>query len=95
MFGEPIEFWVALFTGVLIVIERNKARPFVGRVFLGAISAGIGYSQTPDVAMWTGRSETLVIMVLTVFGYMALDIAGAVLADRDFIKSIIREWLGK
>ncbi|EAU45061.1 hypothetical protein [Salipiger bermudensis] len=93
--GKPLEFWVALAAGALIVIERNRARPFVGRVFIAAISAGIGYSQTPEVALWTGRSETLVVMVLTAFGYMLLDIVAAVLADREFVKSIIRERLGK
>ncbi len=95
MLGKPLEFWVALLTGVGIVIERNKGRPFVGRVFIGAISAGIGYSQTPEVAEWTGRSETLVAMVLGGFGYMLLDIVAAVLADREFVKSIIRERLGR
>ena len=92
---KPLEFWVALATGVLIVMLRNHERNFITRSMLGGISAGIGFSLTPDIAAMTGRSETLVVIVLSVFGYMAIDVATGLIQDRDFLKEIIRKRLEK
>lgn len=92
---KPIEFWVALITGALIVMVRNHERTFLTRTLLAGISAGIGFSLTPDIASMTGRSETIVVMVLTAFGYMLMDVAAGLIQDREFLKDIISKRLGK
>lgn len=92
--SKPIEFWIALVVGVLIVIERHREKSAVARAVIAAISGGIGYSMAPEFAAWTGRSETLAVMVLTAFGYLLLDLGAALIADRSLIKDVIRRRLG-
>lgn len=91
---KPFEYWIALLTGVLIVIERNREKRMRARVMIAAISGGVGYVLTPEVAAWLGRSETIVIMILTALGYLLMDTAISVIADREFIREIIRSRLG-
>lgn len=91
---KPVEYWVALATGALIVYERQRCKPMVSRVLIAAISAGIGYALAPDVAEFTGRSEIIAIMLLTAFGYLIVDVATALIADREFLKDLIRARLG-
>ena len=92
--GKPYEFWIALVAGVLLVIERHKEKTMFARVLIASISGGIGYSMAPEAALWTGRSETLAVMLLTAFGYLAMDILTGIIADREFVKQIILQKLG-
>lgn len=92
---KPIEFWIALLTGALIVVERHKEAPLLRRIIIAAISSGIGYSLAPEAAELTGRSEVLAVMILTAFGFLAMDVATSLIADREFLKEMIRERFGK
>ncbi len=93
--NKPIEFWVAIATGILVVLHRNADKSRAVRTILAAISGGMAFSFAPEVAVWTGRSENLAAGVLSAFGYMAFDIAAAVLSDREFLKSVILRVIGK
>lgn len=95
MFHRPIEFWIAIATGMAIVYARHAEKPLLERMLMVGISGGIGYSLTPDLAAHLGRSEVLVAMVLTSFGYFAIDMAFRVFNDREFIVDLIRARLGK
>lgn len=92
--NKPIEFWVALGVGALIVLERHKDKPVISRMMITAISAGIGYALAPEAAEMTGRSEVLAVMILSAFGYMIIDITTSLIADREFLKDIIKARLG-
>lgn len=93
---KPLEYWVALGVGVLIVIERNhKARK--GRIpqaIIAAISAGMGVALSERLSDWSGRSEELIVMVVTAFGYPVIDLITAFLADRGLWREVIKERLG-
>jgi len=93
---KPVEYWVALGVVLLIVIERGmKAR--TGRVqqaLMASISAGMGVALSPSLAAWSGRSETLVVMAVTAFGYPAIDTLAALVADREAMREIIVRRLG-
>lgn len=93
---KPVEYWIAFAVGLLIVLERGcKARR--GRVqqaVMAAISAGMGVSLSPTLAAWSGRSEVLVVMGVTAFGYPAVDIVTALLSDRDLWRQMIVQRLG-
>ena len=91
---RPPEYWVALVTGALIVIERQKEKPWYSRIMLAGISAGIGSTVAPDLAEWTGRSETIALMLSTAFGYLVLDVVLSLIADREFLKDLIRARIG-
>ena len=90
MLNKPIEFWIALAAAALFVYERSNDKPVFSRLILVAISAGLGYSLAPDMAAWTGRSETLAAVILTTLGYLTLDFASALFADREFLKELIK-----
>ena len=92
---KPLEFWVALAVGVLVVFHRNAEKSRTVRVTLAAISGGMAYSLAPEIADWTGRSETLAAMVVGAFGYLFLDFGAALLSDREFLKEVIMKRLGK
>ena len=94
MNGKPLEFWIALCASTLVVLERNREKPLISRTTIAAISAGLGYSLAPDAAAWSGRSEVFSVMVLTAFGYIALDVVFSVAADRKMWADIIRKRLG-
>lgn len=83
-----------MIAGALIVIERNRERSFVSRILIAAISSGIGYSLAPEAAALTGRSEVIAVMILTAFGYLTLDLFAGIIADREFIKQVIRDRIG-
>lgn len=91
---KPLEYWVALATGAAIVIERHKGKPWLSRILLAGISAGIGSTVAPELAQWTGRSETIALMLSTAFGYLVLDVALSLVADREFLKDLIRARIG-
>jgi len=93
--NKPPEFWIAMAVGVLVVLHRNAEKSRIVRVTLAAISGGMAYSLAPEVAEWTGRSETLAAMVIGAFGYLFLDFGAALLSDRDLLKEIILKRLGK
>lgn len=94
MLNRPIEFWVALMAGALLVYVRHKDQRFVHRLIITVISSGIGFSLHEDVAAWSGRSETLVVMILTAFGYTVFNALGALFADKDFIRELLLRKFG-
>lgn len=91
---KPVEYWIALAVGVLIVIERHREKSLLSRTVIAAISGGFGYSLAPDVAAWANRSETLAVMILTAFGYAIIDLTFALIADRALLRDIIRRRMG-
>lgn len=94
MGSKPLEYWIALVVGMMIVVQQHREKPWLARVFIAAISGGIGYSAAPELAAWAGRSETLAVMFLTAFGYALIDVATSIVADRATIREIIVKRLG-
>ena len=92
-FGKPIEYCVALVTGMLIVVDRHRNKGALSRALVAAISGGIGHSLSADFAAWTGRSETLAVMILTAVGYLLMDTLMALVSDREWIKEILKSKL--
>lgn len=92
---RPIEYWIALATGVLIVLERSRGRPLISRTLVAAISGGVGYVSAPELADWTGRSETLAVMISTALGYLLIDTAASLLADRERVWSVVKAIIGR
>lgn len=95
MIDRPVEFFIALFTGMAVVFERHKNKPLLSRTLISSISGGIGYSFAKDFAEMTGRSETLCVMLLTAVGYLLIDSAMSLISDREFLKQIVLSRIGK
>lgn len=92
--SKPVEYWIALIVGILIVLERHREKSLLSRTVIAAISGGFGYSLAPDLAAWAGRSETLAVMILTAFGYAVIDLGFALIADRVLLIEVIRRRMG-
>ena len=92
--SKPFEYWIALIAAMLFVVMQHKEKPWYSRTAIAAVSGGVGFSQAPELASYLGRSELLTVMILTAFGYLLLDAIGALIADRDWLKTVIKTRLG-
>ena len=86
---------VAVSTGSLYVWRNASDHPLAARSAQVAISAGVGVSNFESVALKTGAPEELVAIILTVLGYVALDIITKIGRDPDFWKGIIQKRMEK
>lgn len=92
--NKPFEYYVAVISAAVFVALQHKDKPWWSRVAIAAVSGGIGYALAGEFAAWTGRSEVLGAFLLTAFGYVALDLAASLLADRKLVREIILKRLG-
>lgn len=94
MFEKPIEYWFALAAGVGFVFMKNRTPSGIYGAAIAGISGLLSFSLAGDVSAWVGWPETIVLVLITAFGYLVLDTAVAVFEDRELVKSIIRKRLG-
>ena len=92
--NKTTEFWFALVAGIVFVLMHHREKPLIARVGIAGVSGAMGFALAGEASVWTGRSETLAAMVITAFGYLALDLGAAIFADRETIKAIIMRRLG-
>ncbi|WP_294932337.1 hypothetical protein [uncultured Paracoccus sp.] len=88
------EVWIALFAGTLYVYRKS---PHPSRLTRGAeagISGMIGYSVGPDAAAWAGVNEAFAVITLSSLGYLLLDVATSIVADRAVLRDILIRRLG-
>lgn len=90
MLDRSVEFWVALCAAALYVFMNSKEKAIHYRIVMVASSAGFGFSLAKDASNWLGIGETLAGVIITVFGYLIVDLVTALISDRQFIKDVIR-----
>lgn len=93
---KPIEYWAALVGMVIYVATRDaEQEPLSRRLLKTAASALLTIGLSPDVSARLGVSEIVAAVGVMAFGMLALDVATALIRDRDFIKDLIqRRWGG-
>lgn len=94
MMNKPVEWYIALAAAMGYVWLQHKEKPWYARVAIASVSGGIGYSLAPEFAEVTGRSEFLGVLLVTAFGYVVLDVIGAILMDRKLLKDVLKSRLG-
>jgi hypothetical protein len=95
MFQKPLEYWFVLVGMALWVATRDAERePLLKRASKTAISAALAVGISPSLAVYLNGSEVWATIAVMAFGLLVLDTASALLADRDFIKDLIRRKLG-
>lgn len=92
---RPLEFYIAIIAAALFVYESNKDKPFLSRFLVTISSAGFGFSLAPEVADYVGGPLTLTGLLITALGFLTLEIASALISDRQFVKDLIVKRLGK
>lgn len=92
---KPIEYWAVLAGMVIYVATRDaEAEALTRRLLKTAASALLTIGLSPEVAARVGVSEVLAAVGLMAFGMLALDVATALIKDRDFIRELIRSRIG-
>jgi len=95
MLGKTWEFWAVVLGMAFYVATRDaETEALPKRVVKTAASALLAYGLAPEIAPWTGGNEIVAAVVVMAFGLLVLDVATALLMDRDFIKEVIRNRLG-
>lgn len=95
MFQKPIEYWAVLIGMVLYAATRDAERePIIKRIAKVGSSAALALGLSPSLAPWLRDSETFATVVVMAFGMLALDVVTAIIADREFIKDLIRRRIG-
>ena len=92
---RPIEHYVALAGAMLFVVIQHKEKPALARVGIAGASGGMGFSVAPELASnvsFLGPTSAMILVVA--FIYTVLDAVGAIIADRDTVKSIVKARFG-
>lgn len=92
--NKPFEYWVALMSGALFVFLSHKDKMWPMRLGITMVSAGLGFSQSAELAEWSGRSETFTGMAIVALSWMVLDFSASVFADRDAMKKAFWSRIG-
>lgn len=96
MFGKGLEFWAVLVGMSLYVATRDAEKEALKtRLAKTAASAFLAYGMSDDFAGYVGNNETFAAVIIMGFGLFALDLGTALLLDREFIKELIRNKIGK
>lgn len=91
-FGKSVEYWATLAAMVLYVVVRDAEKdPLSVRLVKTLASALLTYGLSPSVAPLLNGSELFAVVVVMALGLITLDVLAALISDREFIKSIIRE----
>ena len=92
---KPIEYWAVLAGMVIYVATRDaEAEALTRRLLKTAASALLTIGLSPEVAARLGVSEVLAAVGLMAFGMLGLDVATALIRDRDFIRELIKSRIG-
>ena len=95
IFGKSWEYWAALFGMVLYAASRDAEREALVRRLVKYASSGLlAFGLTPSAAPFLWDSEVAAAVIIMGFGAIALDMATALLRDREFIKDLLRARLG-
>ncbi len=88
------EVWIALIAGTLYVYRKSQHPSRLSRVIEAGISGMMAYPFGPDAAAWAGISEALAVILLSSCGYLLLDVATSIVADRAVLRDILVKRLG-
>lgn len=93
--NKPLEYWAALIGMMLWVAAKDAEREALWRRLLKIVaSALLTIGMTPTVAPYLRGSDTAAAVALMAFGLSVLDLMTAIMADRAFIKELIRAKVG-
>lgn len=90
MSEHTFKFWLAFAASCYHVYRMSHDRPMPTRLAIVAISAALGYSLYSDLSIWTGLTELLVLVLVTVVSYYVLEALSIVVADRSFLQKLIK-----
>ncbi|KQI66972.1 hypothetical protein AN189_18125 [Loktanella sp. 3ANDIMAR09] len=95
MLNKPVEFWLIV-AGMLIYVATRAAEndPIMMRAAKAATAGLLGVGGSHEVAPFVRGSEVIAAVLIMAFAQLVLDVATAIMSDREFIKSLVRKRLG-
>lgn len=95
MLNKPLEYWAVLIGMVLYAATRDAEREALWKRAVKTVaSAFLTYGVSPGLAAYFDISEIVCAIAVMAFGLLALDTGTALIADRAFIKELIRRKIG-
>lgn len=88
------EVWAGIAAGCIYVYSKSPLAHVSSRLAEASVSALLAYSAGPWCAAWAGVSEPVAVILLSSVGYLALDVARSIVADRKILAEIITRRLG-
>lgn len=93
--NKPLEYWAVLLGMVLYAATRDaEKQPLVKRIVKTLASALLTLGLTPSFAPFVQQSEMVAAVIIMAFGMIILDVATAIVSDREFIKELVRNRIG-
>lgn len=95
MLHKPLEYWAVLIGMVLYAASRDAEKEALWRrVVKTCASAFLAVGLSTDLAPYLRGSESAATIVVMALGLIALDVATALIGDRQFVKDLIKARLG-
>lgn len=93
---KPLEFWAALIGMIVYVAIRDaEQEPFWKRGAKTFASALLTLGLAPTTAVYLRNSEVLAAVLLMAFGMLVLDTLTSIGSNTEFIKDVIKLWIGR
>lgn len=95
MLNKPLEYWAVLIGMVLYAASRDAEKEALWRRVVKTVaSAFLAVGLSPALSEYLRGSETAATVAIMAFGMLSLDVATALIGDRQFVKDLISKRLG-
>lgn len=96
MINKPLEYWAVLIGMVLYAASRDAEKEALWRRVVKTVSSAfLAVGLSPALAPYLRGSEAWATVAVMAFGMVVLDVATALIGDRQFIKDLITSRFGK
>lgn len=92
---KPIELWMTIIGLAIYVGMRDAETESISRRIGKTLASGfLALGVSPSIAEWAGFSEIIASVMVMTCGLLALDVLTGIVADREFMKQIVKRRLG-
>ncbi|SCX88128.1 hypothetical protein [Paracoccus tibetensis] len=88
------EVWAGILAGMIYVYNKSPLPARGARAAEAMVSGLLAYATGEWVAAWAGVHEAIAVILLASLGYLILDVARSLVADRQILKEILIKRLG-
>lgn len=88
------EVWAGIAAGMIYVYSKSPLPSRTARLAEAVVSGLLAYAAGEWVAAWAGVHESIAVILIASLGYLILDVARSLVADRQTLKEIIIKRLG-
>lgn len=95
MLEKPLEYWAALAGMAIYVASRDAESEALSRRIIKTVTSGLlAFGTAPTLAGYVNDNEIIATVIIMAAGLFILDTGTALVADREFIKEMVRRRMG-